>query len=312
MMKWNTFGGSTRKGTLGRMSSVGVLLRTVWVTGVLLVGTGCATTSGALERLQSGEAEMADLTWPLSPQLPVHSDSAAFQLQAFRMIERDGLAVNRFAMADTTGTHLEAPARLVSSQTPVDRLPAAQLIGPGVVVDVKAKVAQDPAYRVQKTDIEQWEADNGPIPPDAIVVIRTGWSERYMDPARYQNVGADGKPVYPGISEDAVAFLVRERRVQGLGIDTASLYAGSGSSAGQKLFLTSGKYHLNNLTELDRLPSKGATLLALPLRIQNGPGAPARVLAIIPKAKSAVEPGKKKVQGEGDVGGSQSPGMMGQ
>lgn len=278
----------------------------------LFLGTGCVTTTGALERLQTGEAEMTDLSWPLSPQLPVQADSAAFQLQAFRLIERDGLAVNRFAMADTTGTHLEAPARLVSSQTPVDRLPASQLVGPGVVIDVKAKVAQQPGYTLQKTDIEQWEADNGPIPPDAIVLIRTGWSERYADPSRYQNVGAEGKPVYPGIGEEAAAFLVRERRVQGLGIDTASLYAGSGSTAGQKLFLTSGKYHLNNLTELDRLPPKGSTLLALPLRIQGGPGAPARVLAIVPKAKSEVEPGKKKVQGEGDVGSGQNPGMMGQ
>lgn len=286
------------------------LLRTSCLS-LLLLSSACVATSGALEKLSLGEAEMVDLTHPLSLQTPVVPESAPFKVVELLTLEKDGQRVDRFSLADNTGTHVEAPARLLSSQATVDKLPTRQFIGPGVVVDVTTAVTQEPGYKVSKNDILQWEGDNGPVPPDAIVLIRTGWSARYATPERYWNADAAGKPVFPGISEDAVDFLVRERRVQALGIDTASLYEGSGNSAGQRLFLTSGKFHINNLQGLDQVPAKGSTIVAVPLRIQGGPGAPARVLAIIPKAKSEIEPGKKKVEGGAEMGAEPGQGSGG-
>lgn len=276
----------------------------------LILTPACVTTPGMLESVGNGGAELVDLTHTLSPQLPVQLDTAGFQSVPFKTLERDGLSVQRFAISDNTGTHIEAPARLISSQTSVDKLPLRQFMGPGVLLDVTAKVKQDPTYKVSREDIAQWESDHGPIPNDAILIVRTDWSQRFGTPEKYGNV-QNGKPVYPGISEEAVDFLVRERRVQALGIDTASLYAGSGNTPGQRLFLSSGRYHINNLTGLEAVPAKGATFLAVPLKVQGGPSAPARVLAIIPRVRSEVEPGKKKVEQSTEMGSdSAQPGMM--
>lgn len=277
-------------------------LRSASVSMLLFFSVGCVTTSGALERLAAGEAEAVDLTHTLNTQLPVLPNSAAYQQAPLKTLEKDGETVNRFVLADNTGTHIEAPSRLISSQTSVDRLPVRQFVGAGVVIDVTASVNQNPGYKLTLSDVQQWESDNGPIPTDAILLVRTGWSSRYNVSERYWNADASGKPVFPGISEEAVDFLVRERRVQALGIDTASLYLGSGNTAGQRMFLTSGRFHINNLAALEQVPAKGSTIIAVPLKIQNGPGAPARVLAIIPKARTEVEPGKKKVEGQGEVG----------
>lgn len=278
------------------------LVKLFTICAFLMFSAGCVTTSGALERLSVGEAEAVDLTHPLHPQVVILPDSAPFQQASFKTLEKDGEIVNRFAMADNTGTHIEAPSRLISSQTSVDRLPVRQFVGAGVVINITNAVNENPAYKLSLNDVQQWESDNGPIPTDAIVLVRTGWSSRYNSAERYWNADASGKPVFPGISEEAVDFLVRERRVQALGIDTASLYLGSGNTPGQRTFLTSGRFHINNLTGLDQLPAKGSTILAIPLRIQGGPGSPARVLAIIPKARTEVEPGKKKVEGQGELG----------
>lgn len=276
----------------------------------LLLSAACVTTQGMLESVGNGGAELVDLTHTLGPKLPIQLDTAGFQAVPFKTLERDGLSVQRFAISDNSGTHIEAPARLISSQTSVDKLPLRQFLGPGVLIDVSAKVKQDPAYKVSREDIAQWESDHGPIPNDAILLVRTDWASHFNTPEKYGNV-QNGKPVYPGIAEEAVDFLVRERRVQALGIDTASLYAGSGNTPGQRLFLSSGRYHINNLTGLEAVPAKGSTVIAVPLKVEGGPSAPARVLAIIPRVRSEVEPGKKKVDQSTEMGSdSAQPGMM--
>lgn len=272
---------------------------------------GCATTNqGAFEKLILDQARIVDLTHPLKLGIPTGLEGEPFRIAPAQAPDSAEFYINRFSMAETTGTNIEAPARIVSSAPSVDQLPSGQLMGYGIVVDITKAVKDYPGYQVTKSDIEVWESDHGPVPAEAIVLIRTGWSERWSTPERYYNRDKDGNPQYPGISAEAVDFLIRERRVHALGIDTMSLYLGSGNAPGQRAFLLTGKYHINNLTNLDRLPTTGAVIIAIPLRIEGGTGAPARVLAIVPQEKTEVEPGKKKVEQGNDAGMQQgNPGM---
>jgi kynurenine formamidase len=43
------------------------------------------------------------------------------------------------------------------------------------------------------------------------------------------------------------------------------------------------RYGLASLANLDKLPAKGAILIAAPLKIKNGTGSPIRALALVPR-----------------------------
>ena len=296
------------------------VVRSCWVSALLRLSlfaavaplVGCATVNyGAFERVLSGESRLVELSHPMRAGMPVMPGGEGFESVEVMSIGQEGLYVNRISMDENTGTNLEAPARVIANTPSVDQLPARQFLGHGVVLDVREAVAEQPGYQVSRSDIDIWESDHSTIPQESIVLIWTGWGERWESPERYLNRDAQGKAVYPGISAEAVEFLIRERRVHGLGIDTMSLYAGSGDEPGQRDFLMTGKFYLNNLANLDKLPARGAVILAIPLRIEGGSGSPARVLAIIPQEKTAVVPGKKRVDEGTDAGFDQSSPRMG-
>ncbi len=280
---------------------------------LVLLATGCtAANQGAFEKVFSGESRVVDLSHPIADGLVSGQEAGPCTVRPLQTLDVDGRNVNLLSMPETAGTNIEAPARVLSSGATVDRLPLMQFMGYGVVLDIRDKVSDRPDYALTQHDIELWEADHGAIPPEAIVLIRTGWDSRWGDPERYWNAGPDGKPHFPGVSAEAADFLIRERRVHAIGVDTASPYLGSGDTSGQRAFLVTGKFHINNLTHLEELPVRGAVVLAFPIPVAGGSGAPARVLAIIPQEKTAVEPGKKKVQQGNEAGFEQNrPGAMG-
>jgi kynurenine formamidase len=87
---------------------------------------------------------------------------------------------------------------------------------------------------------------------------------------------------FPGVSSEAARLFV-ERRVDGVGIDTASLDHGPSTDFRTHRILNgAGIYGLENLASLDGLPATGATLIALPVKIRNGTGGPVRVIAVLP------------------------------
>ncbi len=286
-------------------------LRQTIVFFVFLNFGACATTQGVFEKAVEGESEFIDLSHHLGKSTPPTMEGVRYKAQAIGHMTERGVPLHKLELAEDMGTHIEAPARLVSTNVSVDDLPLGLLMGYGVVIDVTEDVQENAAYTVTRERIEQWESDYGPIPAESILLFRTGWSAKWGTPA-YFGMDADGIPHFPGISAEAIDFLVRERRVHALGIDTASIYAGSGNETGQKTFLMAGRYHINNLTNLDRLPPTGSFVVASPLALEDAGSAPARVLAIIPREPSDVEPGKKKVEQETETGmGQQGAGGMG-
>lgn len=180
---------------------------------------------------------------------------------------------------------MDAPAHFAVGGATVDRIPLDALMGPAAVVDVSARVAAQPDYAVTAEDLVAWERQHGPLGPEHLVLIHTGWSERWPDEQRYRNTDAAGTMHFPGLSVEASALL-RARRVRAVGIDTLSTDPGPSATFDQhKDFLGGGGYHIENLKDLSALPPTGAFVVVMPLALKGGSGAPARVLAFLPRAR---------------------------
>jgi kynurenine formamidase len=114
----------------------------------------------------------------------------------------------------------------------------------------------------------------------------TGWGKRWPDRERYlgSDTPSDPKTLhFPGFSKEAADFLVMQRKIDGVGLDTPSIdYGPSQDFIVHQIINGANLYGLENLANLDKLPPKGAILVALPIKIRGGTGGPVRVIAILP------------------------------
>jgi kynurenine formamidase len=196
-------------------------------------------------------------------------------------------AANNFSGAEHGGTHIDAPLHFAKGHRSVDQIPLDQLVGAAVVIDVTAASERQPDYRVNTNDLTDWERANGTIAAGSIVLIRTGYARRWPDAARYlgtaeRGAGAVAKLHFPGLHPDAARWLV-ERRIKAVGLDTASIdYGQSTLYESHRILYERDIPAFENLTNLDRLPARGAFIVALPMKIKGGTGAPLRAMAIVP------------------------------
>ena len=221
------------------------------------------------------------LYWPTSP--------SAFELKPLHVGPTPAgffYSAYTFTTPEHGGTHLDAPVHFDSLGVSVERIPLNRLVGPAVVLDVSAKAAADPDYRLSVADIQAFEGEHGAIAPGTIVLLRTGWSSRWGDRKAY--FGDDtpndaSKLHFPGYGVEAARLLVEERQVAALGVDSPSVdYGPSQDFPVHRLGAPRGVPNFENLTGLESLPSKGATVFALPMKIEGGSGAPLRTIALVP------------------------------
>jgi kynurenine formamidase len=236
-----------------------------------------------LEGIPSGKTRVLDLSYAISDKLvPWPGDEKFFEAKVNATVEKNGYFTRSFWMLEHYGTHLDAPAHFPPGKTTVDQIPVKQLMGPAVVVDVRAESAKDADYQLPASVVEEWEKRHGRIPEGAIVLLRTGWASRWPDAKAYRNQDAQGKMHFPGFSVGAAKLLL-ERKVSGLGCDTMSIdYGASGDFAVHHLALGAGLYHLENLADLSEVPETGAFLIVAPIKLEGGSGGPVRVFAVLP------------------------------
>lgn len=190
-----------------------------------------------------------------------------------------------FALSEHGGTHLDSPIHFGEGKLASDELPLGSLMAPAVVVDITAESEKEPSYRLTGADLTAWEKRFGRIPTGSIVLVRTGWGRRWPDRKKYLGSDVEGDAshlVFPGISEEAARFLV-ERKVGGVGIDTASLDHGpSKEFIAHRILNAANLFGLENVAHLELVPFTGSTLIALPMKIHGGTGGPVRIVAILP------------------------------
>lgn len=223
----------------------------------------------------------ASIYWP--------TDTVGFVLEELAYGATDGgwfYSSYRYSGAEHGGTHLDAPIHFAEGRQASDEIPLSSLIGPAAVVDVSGHAHAD--YLVSGADLTDWEAEHGPIPDGAILLLRTGWGERYGDRAAYlgtDRIGAEAVPElhFPGLSPEAAQWLVDNRSIAAIGLDTPSIDYGQSTDFRAHVVLYSEDIPgFENVANLGRLPATGSFVVALPMKIAGGSGGPLRIVAFVP------------------------------
>jgi kynurenine formamidase len=241
--------------------------------------------------LRSGAVEVVDLTAPLSDATPIltlpepFGQTWTFGLEEISRYDERGPAWywNNIRTGEHTGTHFDAPVHWVTGKDGHDvaQVPPARLIGPAVVLDLSAEAAADPDFLLERSHVEAWQAEHGPLPAGGWLLYRTGWDAFNADPERYANGGRT-----PGISVACATWLAEETPILGVGVETVGTDAGAAHSFDppfpcHSFLLGNDKYGLTQLQNVGALPSTGAVVIAGPLPIVRGSGSPCRVLALV-------------------------------
>lgn len=223
------------------------------------------------------------LYWPTSP-----SDFKLDQLSYGDTEAGFFYSANAFCTPEHGGTHLDAPIHFAAGRHTADQIPLDRLVGPAVVIDVREQAAADADYRMTAEDVLAWEADNGQVPAGAIVLMHSGWGQRWPDRLAYFGDDTPGDASnlhFPSFGKSAAELLVRERQVAVLGVDTASIDHGPSTDfVVHRLAGAANVPGLENVANLERLPQSGAWVIALPMKIGGGSGGPVRIVALVPRS----------------------------
>lgn len=217
------------------------------------------------------------------------TDTAGFELEQLAFGRTEGgwfYSSYAFATAEHGGTHLDAPIHFAESGMTSDEIPLSGLIGPAAVVDVSDRAGAD--YLVTVEDLTAWETEHGPLPDGGLLLLRTGWGARWNDRTAYlgtELTGPEAVPAlhFPGLDPAAAQWLVDNRDIVAVGIDTPSIdYGQSADFRSHVILYGESVVGFENVANLDLLPEAGAFVVALPMKIEGGSGGPLRIVAFVP------------------------------
>ena len=216
-------------------------------------------------------------TWQFDTVFVGHTDGG-YYYEAFK-----------FATAEHGGTHLDAPIHFSEGKKTVDELDISQLSGAAVVIDVTRKVQQNRDYQILPEDVKAWEVEHGSIPDGAILLFYTGMGALWPDAQLYLGTTLRGQEgvanlSFPGIHPETSQWLVDNRSIKAVGLDTPSIdYGKSTQYETHQILFANDIPGFENVANLDKLPATGAYVIALPMKIKGGSGAPLRIVANVPK-----------------------------
>ena len=197
-------------------------------------------------------------------------------------------AANNFCAAEHGGTHVDAPVHFAKDHQTVDQIPVETLIGPAVVIDVVKKASANRDYQITAGDLLAWETRHGKIPDRSILLLHTGQGRSWPDPLKYLGTARRGPEAvtelhFPGLHPDAAHWLVTHRKINAIGLDTPSIdYGQSRLFESHQILFAKNIPAFENVANLEQLPTTGALVVALPMKIKGGSGGPLRIVALVP------------------------------
>ncbi len=271
----------------------------LWTAGVafLTLFFGCQSApaenpTDAVRAVFSGTgAEWIDMTYVLDEDTIFWPTARPFELEVVSAGVTDAgyyYGANNFCTAEHGGTHLDAPIHFSAGKQTADQIPVDRLVGPAIVLDTSQAAAADPDYLIKVSDLEAWEAEHGAIPDGSILLLRTGWGAHWPDRGRYLGTTRTGEEAipelhFPGLDPAAATWLVENRDIDAIGIDTASIdYGQSTLFETHRILLAENIPAFENISSLDRLPETGSYVVGLPMKIGQGTGSPLRLLGVLP------------------------------
>ena len=247
----------------------------------------------------SGGIEVVDCTGVLGPETPILKlppelarDTPKVEIHRISEYDSDGpfWAWNWLKLGEHSGTHFDAPHHWITGRDYpdgfTDTLPVQRLLAPVNVLDFSREAAENPDFLLTVEHVKAWEAEHGEIGQGEWVVLRTDWDKRAGDEGAFLNADATG-PHTPGPTPEVIEYLLSKGIVgwgsQCIGTDAGQAGGMSPPFPAHNLLHKADRYGLASLANLDRLPPKGAILIAAPLKIRNGTGSPIRALALVPR-----------------------------
>ena len=226
-----------------------------------------------------------DLTHVITEDFPTYFGTQNLDIETLYTFGQDGFNMYRWHLVEHTGTHMDAPFHFSPDGMSADVIPLSMLIVPLVVVDIRAKAETNPDAQLTLDDLRRWERRHGRIPKDACVAMNSGWAEKVDTPA-FRNADANGVLHFPGFHAEAAEFLLEERQVNGIAVDTLSLdYGPSPDFAVHYLWLPTNRWGMEAVANLDNLPARGTTLIVGGPKIAGATGGISRLIALVSEGK---------------------------
>ncbi|HEU0297113.1 MAG TPA: cyclase family protein [Anaerolineales bacterium] len=223
-----------------------------------------------------------DLTHVITEDFPTYFGTQNLDIETLYTYAANGFNMFRWHLVEHTGTHMDAPFHFSPDGMSADELPLSMLIVPLVVVDIRAKAAENPDSQLTLEDLLGWERRHGRIPKDACVAMNSGWADKVNTP-EFRNADASGVLHFPGFHVEAAEFLLEERQVNGIAVDTLSLdYGPSADFATHYRWLPANRWGMEAVANLDTVPARGATLIVGGPKIAGATGGMSRLIALMP------------------------------
>ncbi len=240
-----------------------------------------AGTTQTTPAMAAGHSAVEDMTHELSEDFPTYFGAPGLSREPMFNFSEHGFNVSRLTLNEHTGTHIDAPLHFSADGAAVNDIPVSQLIAPLCVVDIAARAADDADTSVTPDDIKAWIATHGPIPDGACVAMHSGWAGRASGDG-YRNADGDGVQHYPGFHVEATKMLLEETNAASLASDTLSLDIGASQTFDTHYsWLPAGRFGIENIANLNRVPASGATLVIGAPNHRGGTGGPARIFAML-------------------------------
>lgn len=266
-------------------------LVTVILLFALVIVAATARSEGGTARQQTVSTEnIVDLTHTLTEDFPYNSVAAGGAYYPFRTaplttIEEQGSGANQWKMHEHLGTQIDAPSHFSAGGMSLDQMPVEELIAPLAVIDISERAKSDPDATVTVDDVRDWEARYGRLPRGAAVFMNSGWAAKVDDPEAFLNLDDSDTLHFPGFAPETVEFLLRERQVVGIGVDTLSIDAGESEENPlpvHKAWHDAGKWNVECVANLDRVPPSGATVFVGATKVVDATGGPVRLISTFP------------------------------
>jgi len=257
-----------------------MLSRRRFLKGSAAGAAAVATSASGTPAMAHGHASVEDMTHTLHEDFPTYFGASQFSREQLFNYAEHTFNLYRYTVNEHTGTHIDAPLHFSEDGASVDEIPLADLIAPLCVIDIAARAAQDADARVTPDDLKAWTDANGDIPDGACVAMHSGWGPK-VDTEGFRNFDGTAQH-YPGFHVEAAQMLLEDTRAASIAVDTLSLDHGMSSDfATHYAWLPAGRFGIECLANLDKVPAAGATLVIGAPKHRGGTGGPARIFAMI-------------------------------
>ena len=195
------------------------------VAGAMVYANGGGASGQQLAKRNIGADNVLDLTHTLSPTFPIWPgpNNVPIKVTNVSTVAKNGSFANTWSLHEHHGTHLDAPAHFAAKGMTAEKIEAAALVVPAVVIDIRERAKKDADCTATIDDIKAWEKTHGKLPKNCGVFLNSGWDAKAGDSKSFSAGRCEG--LHFG-SSNACEFLLAAR-VAGLAVDTLSIDFGA-------------------------------------------------------------------------------------